>query len=379
MCCNIDGRSFKYADDLTILSSGLNAAQSLEVMHSLEGNIEVLATWLNNWRMQVSLTKTTAMILDKKTTIIETQASLIFEGHQIKITDAVKVLGVIIDDKLNFGQQYTAATNGAIQTFESIKRSYLSNKSISPNTFKTLCQSIVVPKWTYLAFIWGSREKFRNSQLWAEIVNLSTCSTYNPKKELLELIGNNVPIDIQTATHGAKFAIKVSQQNQDDRVYCLFNNSNSPIIKKLIADSRRFGSPLYYSQESMKELTYRRWNDRIRILNLSGNTGLKAKIEGVLPKHLSKAHTRRMVQLLTEHSNLGYFQFLIGRCFSPVCTCLIAEETTAHFLYRCPFYSNLRRLEPPKKLEELLESCKWENWKSTLCFVELSRRLDKAK
>ena len=115
----------------------------------------------------------------------------------------------------------------------------------SPNTFKTLCQSIVVPKWTYLAFIWGNREKFRNSQLWAEIVNLSTCSTYNPKKELLELIGNNVPIDIQIATHGAKFAIKVSQQNQDDRVYCFFNNSNSPIIKKLIADSRRFGSPLY--------------------------------------------------------------------------------------------------------------------------------------
>ena len=96
--------------------------------------------------MLASLTKTKAMILDKKTTIIEAQASLIFEGHQIKITDAVKVLGVIIDDKLNFGQQYTAATNGAIQTFESIKRSYLSNKSISPNTFKTLCQSIYIFK-----------------------------------------------------------------------------------------------------------------------------------------------------------------------------------------------------------------------------------------
>ena len=124
----------------------------------------------------------------------------------------------------------------------------------------------------------------------------------------------------------------------------------------------------------MKELTYRRWNDRIRNLNLSGNSGLKAKIEGVLPKLLSKAHTGRMVQLLTEHSNVVYFQFLIGRCFSSVCTCFIAEETTAHFLYRCPFYSNLRRLEPPKKLEELLESCKWENWKSTLCFVELKKR-----
>ena len=106
--------------------------------------------------------------------------------------------------------------------------------------------------------------------------------------ELLELIGNNVLIDIQIATHGAKFAIKVSQQYQDDRIYCLFNISKSPIIRKLVADSRRLGSLLYYSQESMKALTYRRWNDRITNLNLSRNTGLKAEIEGVLPKHLKK-------------------------------------------------------------------------------------------
>ena len=102
----------------------------------MQGNIEVLAPWLNNWRTKASLTKTKAMIFDKKATIIETQASLNFEGHQMEITDAVKVLGVIIDDKLTFCQQYTAATNGAIQTFESIKRSHLSNQSISPNTFR---------------------------------------------------------------------------------------------------------------------------------------------------------------------------------------------------------------------------------------------------
>ena len=195
MCCDIFGRSFKYADDLTILSSGLKAARALEVK---QGNIEVLATWLNNWRMLASLTKTEAMILDKKTTIIEAQTRLIFEGHQIKITDAVNVstsssLGVIIDDKLNFGQQYTAATNGAIQTFESIKRSHLSNQPISPNTSEILYHTTVNSKWTYLAFIWGHRENTRNSQLWAEIVNLSTCSMYH-SKELLEMIGNNVLI-----------------------------------------------------------------------------------------------------------------------------------------------------------------------------------------
>ena len=50
-------------------------------------------------------TETKAMILDKKATIIENQASLNFEGHQIEITDVVKVLGVIIDDKLTLSQQ----------------------------------------------------------------------------------------------------------------------------------------------------------------------------------------------------------------------------------------------------------------------------------
>ena len=224
---------FEYAGDLTILSSGLNATPALEVM---QGNIEILTTWLNKWRVKAPLTKTKAMILDKKATIIENQGSLNFEGHQKEITDAVKVLGVIIGDKLTFCLQYTvycwqkvslspmmtpstaapvtAATNGAIQTFESVKRSYSSNQSIIPNTFRTLCHSIVIPKWTYLAFIWGHREKFRNSQLWAEIVNPSTCSTHNPKKELLELIGNNVPIDIQIATQVAKFAIEVTRRSR---------------------------------------------------------------------------------------------------------------------------------------------------------------------
>ena len=68
---------------------------------------------------------------------------------------------------------------------------------MSPNTFKVLCQAIVILQWTYLAFIWDERGKFLKSQLWSEIVSLSTCSLYHPKKEILEVIGNLVPIDIQ--------------------------------------------------------------------------------------------------------------------------------------------------------------------------------------
>ena len=124
---------------------------------------------------------------------------------------------------------------------------------MSPNTLKVLCQAIVIPQWTYLAFIWGERGKFLKSQLWSEIVSLSTCSLYHPKNELLEVISNLVPIGIQIETHGAKFAIKVFQQSEDDRILRLFENIKPTITRKLLADSRTFGSLSSYSQDSMKK------------------------------------------------------------------------------------------------------------------------------
>ena len=144
---------------------------------------------------------------------------------------------------------------------------------------------------------------------------------------------------IRRKTHGAKFAIKVFQQSENDRMLRLFENSKTTNTRKLLADSRTFGSLSSYSQDSMKKIVYRRWNNRLRNLNLSDNFGFQAKREGILPKHLTKAHTKRMVQLLTQHSVLCNFQFHIGRCFTPVCTCMLEEESTEHFLYRCPFYS----------------------------------------
>ena len=300
MCCNLVGKIFKYADDLTLLTYGPDSVLALNAM---QDKIKCLTKWLNDWRIQASSTKTKVMTFKKKTVETVNEESLTFGDHRVEFVESVKVLGILIDDKLTFSQEIAAATSKALQTFGHVKRSYLNNQSMSPNTFKVLCQAIVIPQWTYLAFIWRERGKFLKSQLWSEIVNLSTCSSYHPKKELLEVIGNLVPIDIQIETHGAKFAVKVFQQSEDDRILRLFENSKT-ITRKLLADSRTFGSLSSYSQDSMKKIVYRRWNSRLRNFNLSDNFGFQAKREGILPKHLTKAHTKRMVQLLTEHSSL---------------------------------------------------------------------------
>ena len=245
------------------------------------------------------------------------------------------------------------------------------------NTFRTLCQAVVIPKWTYLAFIWGDRVKFKNSDLWAELVTLSTCPKYNPQKELLEVLGNNIPIDIQIESHGAKFYIKNRLQPQEDQVFILLENSKTPIVRRLAADNKMFGSPISYSQDSMKELMYKRWNTRLKNLTFNSTFEVKAKESSILPKHLNKADTSRIVQILTQHSMLGSFQFHICRCFTPICTCMEDEESASHFLYNCKFYSNLRQVYQPKPIEALLSKSSWKNWESTVKFLEASRRFER--
>ena len=149
----------------------------------MQDNIKCLTKWLNDWRIQASSTKTKAMTFKRKTVETVNEESLTFGDHKVEFVESVKVLGILKNDKLTFSQQFAAATSKALQTFGHVKRSYLNNQSTSPNTFKVLCQAIVIPQWTYLAFIWGEHGKFLKSQLWSEIVRLSTCSLYHPKKD----------------------------------------------------------------------------------------------------------------------------------------------------------------------------------------------------
>ena len=137
---------------------------------------------------------------------------------------------------------------------------------MNPNTFKTSCQALLIPKRTSLPFIWDDRAKLKSSNLWSKIVTLLTCPKNNPQRGLLEVIGNNIPIDIQIKSHGAKFYIKNRLQPQDDQVYNHLEHNKSQIVGRLAADDRMFGSLTSYTQDSLKALIYRRWNNRLKNL-----------------------------------------------------------------------------------------------------------------
>ena len=146
--------------------------------------------------------------LSRKTSEIGNQGNLNLRGHQIEFADSVKVLVVAIEYKITTFQQFAAATIRVLQTFGSIEKIDLSNQSMTPHTFKILCKIIIVPRWTYLAFIWDLSELWKflklSTLVWARKPVYLFCSLYHPRKKLTERIGNIVPLDNRMGKSGSK-------------------------------------------------------------------------------------------------------------------------------------------------------------------------------
>ena len=249
LCKDCLSEDFKFADDLTLLAVGDTLSTSIEC---LQRDIDKLVWWMKKWRIKASAEKTKAIIFQKPNRQkIETVPVLELNGSKVDFPSTIKVLGILIDRHLCFKNQFENSTNKAAQTLGIIKRSYLNVQNFKPHTLKKLCQSIVIPQWTYLAFLWGEKLKFQKSTLWSETLALITWKTWNPPKRLLELLANLVPIDIQLESHAAKFCIQAMQQQESDPIRSLLMLNTSQIARKVNADRRILGQLDTYNPETM--------------------------------------------------------------------------------------------------------------------------------
>ena len=87
---------------------------------------------------------------------------------------------------------------------------------------------------------------------------------------------------------------------------------------------------------------FKRWNARIK--NCLRNEPLNWSISLDYPSGaVTKVEMGTVIQILTSHSLLCEIQYIIGGfggCFSPICTCLLEEESPGPFLYVCLFNKN---------------------------------------
>ena len=366
------GTNFKYADDLTLLVTGETLSDACK---NMQFDLNKVSDWLNDWRILTAPDKTAAIVFQrKKSPDVSTDIELQLCSTKIPFKKAIKVLGVIVENRLVFEEQLKTATEKAERRWTILKRKFYENAYINPEVLITLVKTCVLPVWTYLAYLWADRAKIIKSTLWKDILEVCSSCSFNPKKEILEVILDLPPIDIQIAIHGAKFVAKTVLMPPTDNIKKILDTGRTTIANKLRSDHKLLKSAYGYSKQDVDEAIVTTWNKRLR--NTSTDSSWVVRNESFLPPGISRGDVKKIIQLMTEQSFLGLFMFKIGWCFSPLCTCLEEEETSEHFLMRCPFYRLLREAEGPSDLKSLKQSNSWRIWRPTLNFIEASRRLD---
>ena len=152
---NIDANISMYADDHQIYQTG----KGISTVHTkLEESASSATDWYENNLLEGNLKKYQTMFIQNKYghkkeqfSCTEHNTNLNLNGKIIRTSDSLKILGVTIDNKLNFNEHINDVCNKASQRVGVIMRL----RNLIPTTAKlVLFKSAILPYLTYCHLVW---------------------------------------------------------------------------------------------------------------------------------------------------------------------------------------------------------------------------------
>ncbi|CAG5056306.1 unnamed protein product [Parnassius apollo] len=125
-----------FADDVLLV---VTAASVGELESAANLALHHIVKWGRSVKLAFGLTKTKLIAFTPKAKV----ASINIDGHRLSFVPEVKLLGVILDEKLNFGKHVKHVINKAVRIF---------NKH--PENISTIYHQVIMPTITYPAGIW---------------------------------------------------------------------------------------------------------------------------------------------------------------------------------------------------------------------------------
>ena len=247
---------FNFADDNTISAMGKTIP---ELISTLEEQSNNAIDWFQNNDMIINPEKSHIIIINKNSRINETH-TLNIGGEIIKTEQNVTLLGIEIDDKLNFQKYVGGICKRAAGQLNSIYRLSSSN-TLNATTKNVLIESFVYSNFNYCPLVWhfcspGSVRKMEKIQ--ERALRLLTNETECTYEHLLSIV-NKPSLEIRR------------QRTLATEVFKTINNLNPDYMKDIfIKNVRRGGSnKLYvqshraktYGEKSLKTLGPKIWND----------------------------------------------------------------------------------------------------------------------
>ena len=144
-----------YADDTTIYCSH---QELQEVTTRLENDTAKLSTWFAGNFMKLNVEKCHLLVFGEK----DTKVSLKAGSSVIKESNEEKLLGVIIDRKLNFKQHLFTVCNKASQKLHALARASM---YMPKEKTRIVMRAFVISQFSYCPLIWMFHDRGVNSKI----------------------------------------------------------------------------------------------------------------------------------------------------------------------------------------------------------------------
>ena len=342
----IDGTSYQYADDCSVICS---KPDDNTLNDTLERNCKTFSDWIHKWRMKANCSKTDVMWFRGHPT------PLTISNEDINTAHSTKVLGITIDDNLTF-QIHREESKGIIARKWNMLKPFIFT-GLKPIATRKILNTVIIPKAYYNSFIWDENHTLSVHYCMKDLLGTSL----NPPTEALHQI-SRIPTgrdlasrDIYNYCRMAAGSLMLATMLEYTRSK-LQKRVQSHIVK---IKGRNFSDNPLTSEDFRKSIIHRklredrqqRWKTSLEIGNCG--TGLLVDLRtDHLEKHpfpldIPRKETSILTGVLTGHINLQCHLYRIGITFSPTCICLQEDETVQHYLYNCSLYTHLRTAHPP--------------------------------
>ena len=345
------GKSLQYADDTSIV---LNADNDVSLSEKCQSCCDSISNWLEKWRLKANCSKTD-LIVFKGSCIVPN-----ISGEKINKSSQTKVLGIVIDERLTFDQQLRNCQNSLVQKWNMVKPFIYRGLNVETGRFILL--HAIMSSTHYLSFIWDFKHRLSVYQM---VKDLSR-APLNPPAEHLYVMTDVKPLEIRYS----QLRLSLLRTLPESGWEILSQKTRGVISNKFLTDCQSYvGSRNIdfnvdiclskFTKTQIKKYIFDKWGKHyLNFCRANPSSGLLSDIKlcqsiysgNKLPLNVKSRVFGSLCGLLTGHCRLQYHLYVLDLTFTPTCICLTGDETSQHYLFDCPLYSDLRPDNQPAVL-----------------------------
>ena len=211
---------YKFADDGTLMVLAENMQTCFDLM-------QLVCNSLSKWCIRNKLVvncdrnKTEAIILKTSTSALNNDPNqqpmslpkLRINGKEIEYVQKTKVLGIILDDQLNFKEHALEKLKACNKKWAFITRGTNRNHGLNIRSLLLLLKATVLTKLLYAAPLWLKSNLDLYTGFWNRVLMKISGSMLYPQREITEIALHLPPLEIQLEVITAKFMSKILAGN----------------------------------------------------------------------------------------------------------------------------------------------------------------------